>query len=287
MKANRTNAYVTTALTGLVGLVGCGNSRGLVSKTNYQRDSVRLETPGHISGHELRDVSEKDNKYKLEEVVAHGQRLFVGDNSYNEDNELDFTLVKYEDHSRIIDRGSKIIEITSDKLYIPTAMQKGDNSPARIFNFDTEGDYALRADITQFNTAGIQTGIIRTDQRDAGINIKTIEIGKREFYLPRANSEETTNLSNQNVLDFYLIPVDGTTIEISSDGRISLISLSGIYRPVEISRDNFEEKNGLRRVFEESQAEIGANRAMDINEDLKNTQQKSKKENTGSGSIER
>ena len=241
------NRLASLTLAGIVSSgIGCASSnkvpqleRGLTTETTYQRNPTNLEVSKQIGGHELKRVTERDSIYSLEEVILHGDRMYVEENPNAQENELGFAFVLYEDHSRRIGNADGNLEITSNKMYIPTLKIKSNGEMADRISLSTKGKYSLNADMTSFDTENVHGGIAKTTNQDSPFQIKTMEIDGMEFYTPIVKNSK---INDQNALPFYLMPVNNAVIEINAQGKITLEHSEGIYRPKIITREKFEQR---------------------------------------------
>ena len=217
-------------------VAGCTSQQGkLVTQTSYQRQARELDATT-LSGFELRRVTEKDNHYSLEEEVIHGRRYFVENNRFANENEASVVFTRYEDHKRILDSEGGLLRITSDSVFIPKQALNENGEIVTRATFTTTGRYGVKANLREFDTEGVQSGIIKTTNRDAPYDIRTEWMNGEEFFLPYVGD---ANLG-EDLLDFYLIPHLGTILEIDSKGVITLESSVGFSRPVRVPRTEFE-----------------------------------------------
>ena len=231
----------------LISLIGCSTlQRGLIKDTNYQRPSISYSTPDHIRKHELRKVTNLDSLYSLERVVINGNDLYVQQNNRKRESELDFYLVRFEDHRKILNSLENEAQITSDFLYLPTQFKvkitengKEVEKPARKMPLKNEGNFSISAKITRYDTSNLDLGIIKENQKDTAFKIKTIAIKNEEYYTPVV---EDSQLANQDALNFYIADVENTIKEIDSNGNITLITDNGIFHPLKISRKDYESR---------------------------------------------
>jgi hypothetical protein len=235
-------------LAGIVasGIAGCGSSdnspeveRGITTETNYQRNSSNLEVPEQIRGHGLKNVTEKDSTYSLEEVILNEERMYVVENPNAKETELGFAFVLYEDHSRRIENSEGNLEIISNVMYIPTLKTKSNGELVNKMSLSTGGKYGINAAMTSFDTENVYSGIVKTTNLDSSFQVKTVEIDETEFYTPIVKNSK---INDEKALPFYLMPVDNSIIEIDANGKITLEHSEGLYRPVQINRKKFEQR---------------------------------------------
>lgn len=237
-----------TALTGLalLALSSCASpKKGLITETNYQRSPVYHQTLDNLKGAQLRQVTDNDSKYVLERVVINGNDIYILNNEYKKDGELEFRLTKYEDHKKLIDDKEKKTEITSNNFYVPNKVtRKVDNKevPAREITLSTTGKFAKKAKIKKYETNELETGIINEEETDILYNIRTIVINGKEFYVPRVENDK---INDSDSLPFYIMPINGTKKIINAEGEITLRNEDGFYRPKKISKNDYEARKPL------------------------------------------
>ena len=222
---------------------GCAQ-HGLISETDFQRTSVSYKTPNSVKGHELRRATEKDAKYNLERVVIKENDLYVENNRFRNEGELDFYFTKFEDHHKQMDNSTNETRTTSDFIYIPTQFKvtvdeggKKVEKPAKKMSLSTQGKYGIKADITRYDTRNIDAGIIREDQSDTKFNIKTQFIKGQEWYVPVV---EESQIANPDALPFYMASVVRSVKDIDALGNVTLISEGGVFRAIKMSRKDYE-----------------------------------------------
>lgn len=233
------NKGLVALVAGAALLAGCasGPKRGLQTETDYVRDPVTLETPGLERGAELRRATGQDYRYQLEEVVIHGVRYYVHPNPSRLDGEANFALSKHSEHKLRLANDN--LYITSDNVYVPTLAVSPEGVPVTGGVFEMFGRHGTRANRTDFDISGVQSGIIRTTNRDVRFDIRTMELAGKEYFLPHVGVSGIT----PDTLDFYVFPHEGTILEIDNIGRISFESPNGVYRPIKMSRLQFEARN--------------------------------------------
>ncbi len=236
MKKTLATLLASATLAG--GLTGCAKEGYMVTKTNYQRSPVTLDTSEFISGDELRRVTHKDSKYELEEVVLNGERYAKIDNPAAKTNELSFALIKYEDLRIRADDTAKALAPESERVYIPTKLLRADGKPVQRAEFSTEGRYAVRAKVTSFDVKDVSRALIYTSQNDFKFNIETITIEGSEFYTPVSEDCE------DSTLDFAFIPKDGPIKVFDMKTGAITLDLNGkfAYKPKEVSWADFNSR---------------------------------------------
>lgn len=136
-------------------------------------------------------------------------------------------------------------EILSDIVYVPKAIRNDKGEMITSGSFNTTGRYAKTAEMTDFDTKDVQTGIIRTTQNDARFNIETITLGGKEFYTPvkgTAGGELNFYLIGKEDYREILEQIPGTNkarilLEVRDDAKFR-----GIYELMPIPRDEFERR---------------------------------------------
>ena len=114
----------------------------------------------------------------------------------------------------------------ADNVYVPTIVP-GKNK----FTLLTTGPNGIKADRKDLQTASqyslTDLAVMKSNNKDINFLIKTLEMnkGSQEFYFPKLAG--STNSSTN--LDFVMIPVNGTDLEIAPNGTITLNSSKGIY----------------------------------------------------------
>lgn len=248
---NSIKQTIKGALTGLalLALSNCASTKkDFITETNYKRPSVYYQTSNNLKGAELRQVTNRDSKYSLERAVINGNDLYIEKNKNKLPDELDILFIRYEDHSKIVDDKKRETKITSETFFIPKQVMVEDESaekktPPKLKKATrdqlvTEGKYGIKTQTSNYDTREIQTGIINETQDNTKFKIKTIVIDNKEWYVPHV---EEAKMNDVHALNFYMIPVDETKKEIDSQRRITLINeRDGIFRPVEISRKDYE-----------------------------------------------
>lgn len=244
------------AIAGLASLLaGCAtsNTGTATYDSNYKRPAVAGIVPRHERGHELRNVTGNDVRYSLEEMSVAGERLYVEKNIGDRANgkELPVVFVRYDDVSRHI-MPNGIVDLVADDVYIPTKVENDKGYPKTTVTFSTEGPYATRANLTQFNAPRNKPiGVIRTSNSDLNMNIRTITLGGVEYFVPFVEKDQVNN----EALGFYLVPVKSAEQIIEQKtGRISIKSEEGIFRPVKVSRGAYQEKILAKEGLVEPQA---------------------------------
>lgn len=191
----------------------------------------RYSTPDNIKDSEIGSVSNKNIKHDLESVVLGGELLWIEKNYYPATNELSFAYTKDSDATMHINPGMKTITHRKDFVYIPTLVLNQVQEPAHTLELTASGPYGIRAKRTLPDIQGIERAISHSTEKDISFELYTIRISGEDFYTPRI---ENTN-TNADVIKNYHIPVQGTSIEISPSGAVTLISKKGIYLPRKIS----------------------------------------------------
>jgi hypothetical protein len=248
---SKTGLALTTAAV-LTMLPACTSTpsteRGqVISQTNYQRPSVQYTSPGNQTGHELRRTTEQDTHFALEGIVVHGQAMYEQENIRRQLGEFQSYFVLREDRSLILDDLDHVVGETSESIYIPTIVNNSSGQPASRITLRSDGPYGIRANMTQFQTDGVETGIFHETHNDIGHNIKTITFGTNaqgepmEWYAPRVE----TGGDSPEALGFYMMQVSGTAKEISPEGTITLDSTSGILRPTRVSRETYNQRTPM------------------------------------------
>lgn len=118
------------------------------------------------------------------------------------------------------------------------------------------GKYGKRAQIKEYNTKDITTGVIKENQDDALYNLRTIKINGKEWYVPVV---ENTSLNDPNALPFYMMEVERTIKIITPDGEIRLRNENGFYKPIKIIKTDYEvRKTNLEPPLTESTGKASA-----------------------------
>jgi len=216
----------------------------VMNQIDYRRSPIAYSTPGNQTGHELRRVTEQDTQYALEGIVIHGKAMYEQENVLKKPGEFQSYFVLQEDRHLVLDSLNHVVGETSEFIYIPTIVNNKSNQPASKITLRTDGLYGVRANMTEYPTEGVETGTFHETQNDARHNIRTITIGTNileepmEWYVPRVEEGG----ESPNALSFYMMQVDGTTKDIAPNGKIMLISTSGILRPMKISRETYNKR---------------------------------------------
>lgn len=222
-------------------LTGCGRSQlgTLTTESNFHREVTPLSTP-EIKGSQPRKVANHDYALNLEQVVLNDNRMYVMPNPSDSQNELPIMFILDQDASLVLPtpsanqakKPSKQVQplgITSERFYVPEIYTyedaTGKERMATEITLATRGPHAVSAQRTPFNTKGVDTGVIQTTQNDLRYTIKTMYVAGKEYFVPRV---ETSNL-NGNMLNFYMMPVEGTETIINADGQITLRNQNGLY----------------------------------------------------------
>jgi len=217
---------------------GCAPERGLITGPFSKREPILLASPANIKGNEPRRVTENDSPYNLERVVINGHDLYVEKNTKKQEDERDFYFIEFMDHRKILNNRGKEIGITSDIIYIPTEVKTGDEIPKRI-TYAAEGRFGKKARITQYNLENIETGIIKETQKDTRYKLGTEFVAGNEWYVPRVEEEK---MRESNALPFYMMYFPSSQKEIDANGAISIKNELGFYRPMAVSRQDYEKR---------------------------------------------
>ncbi|MEK6898954.1 MAG: hypothetical protein AABW79_02560 [Nanoarchaeota archaeon] len=236
---------------GLASLIaGCtstkksSESSNVVFDTAHQRTPTDAEVIRHVYGHELRQANEKDIQYNLEEIALYGERMYAENNIGQTDNQLDFVLVRPKESERHINANG-LVEIVSDFVYIPTQEINDHNQNVTRINLSTEGPYAIRANLTQFDLPRNKPiGVIKESNEDAKFNIRTVIIKDKEYYVLAVESAKT---ADPEALPFYIMPHEGTTQIINEEtGKMSLKNVNGFFRPRKTKITDYQEAMLIR-----------------------------------------
>ncbi len=231
-----------TALTGLALLtVSSCAPRGLITEPSHVRNVENYETPNNVKKHELWKTRNSDTSYNLERVVINGNDLYVAPNRLFYENELGILLVKHGDHRKEVDLINKRTTIVSDVYYIPEKVQIDETSKklATEIPLSIEGKFGKKAQIKQYDTKNVVTGIVYETEGDTIYSLRTIKINGKEWYIPIV---ETNKVDDPDALPFYMIEVEGSKRIIKPTGEITLVNENGFYRPKKVTIEKYSER---------------------------------------------
>jgi hypothetical protein len=230
------------------GLVGCTNS-GLITDPTYSRKSSEYSTPESQKEMGLGKVTNRDAKYTLERLVIGGEEYDVNKNAFAQGRELPFYMIRKQDSHIQLNEAGKTTTSTAEFMYIPKQVVVN-GLPAHTAKFRTDGPYGIKASLTDHKSKEVGVGLIRETEKDIQFKIKVVKINGEEWYLPQAPAREE---KDQNALPFYMIPVQGTTVDIArADGAVTLISSRGIFHPEKVTSEQY---NTLKATILEARIE--------------------------------
>jgi len=222
----------------ILGRIGTTVGAGVLLTTTSCATLPKRDFPeNHISGIKYSAIDETDFPYSLEEQVIYGDKQYFQKRDVT-NNTLAIEILRDEDVIREMDVYSGKTKLTSHNRYIPTRVESAtpgtkDNWVDGVVLTDVYADLTPEKESEKdaANKYGYRT---ITTQEGSNFSIMTLIINGIEYFFPRVAEDKVKD----GKLDYYLIPVKGTTIRVYKDDLINnkayieLRNENEIYRPI-------------------------------------------------------
>jgi hypothetical protein len=178
----------------------------------------------HVEKHVVNNrpgvVSDKDTPFSMELIHLFGRDYCA---QYDEESATGFSLVPYDEIHKTIDGQGRVVRLSSDSKFVASPYVLADGSFAKEVDLKVWGRYGI---IAGRNTPPSQKTDLEVYKIQAEeFQIKTIEIGGREYYFPYYPDE----LDGKRA-PFLAIPKESHEIRISPEGQLTIINPGRIYQ---------------------------------------------------------
>lgn len=217
----------------------------LILGVDTHRPSVHYETPQHIPGSFPSVVTDEHIHYERETAILLGEEFQVERNIYRQPEEMEFFLRPEQGANLVLSplnkpKGRAIL--SSEVIYIPSLVMEGGKKKTEI-PLRRDGLYGLTADLENYLTDQVHTGVIIKTAKEIGLRIATERMNDVEYYTPMIEPCKISTIPAPTIRPFYLSSVGETYVGINLDnGQVTLMNESGFYMPKALRWEDYLER---------------------------------------------
>lgn len=230
--------YATAALAGIALLTaGCRKENAPQSRpvasaqpVPQQAQPSAYDSSWNLTNTHPSHITNTNAPFTLREFIVDGAQYYPAQGKGHEKfhtNTLDFIVYDASRTSLVFDDDRKRVDSESNILYVPTLLTNTNGAPLTKIDLKRENPNVplVNRHAWSLGGGGKELDAVSYDESSMPFNIKTLHIGKEEFYVVRKDRV----CNSQENLSFYILPKTGTLRKISPNGDITLQSTRGIY----------------------------------------------------------